>query len=614
MRFHAPARRKLMLPLAVGFVAFLLVVLAVLQYRWTGELSEAERNRMRSGARVRAEQLAQDFDREVTRAFIWLQMDAETLKKRDWAHYGERYARWSGLTSDPGFVKEVFLAERGEDGRETFLRFDPVARTFGTAEWPEVLRPVRERVGELTRPGERERTGHFFPRGRSDLVTDEIPALLIPVVSLEGRAGTPRPHGFTIVVLDRELIASRMLPRLAHRYFAAGGESDYNVVVTRLADPKVVVYRSADSADVAAPGDAAVGLLDFRFDEATPDDLQALVPRREGSGGPRPDEHRFGAHRPGQPRERPDSGAWRLTVTHRLGSVDAVVAAAHRRNLLASFGILGLLGASAALIALAAARSRQVAERQMEFVAGVSHELRTPVSVICSAGENMADGLVSGAESVRRYGTLVRDEGRRLAALVEQVLDFAGTYSGRHAYRKDPLAVNALVDAALEASRPALAEADLQVEREVAAGLPALAGDGPALTRALRNLIENAVKYRGESRFVRVAASGYVSEGRPRVRLVVEDRGLGIAPPELRHIFEPFYRGHDAAERQIRGSGLGLALVRSIVRAHGGEVTVKSEPGQGSSFTVDLPAEAVASPVLGAGEVKESDGIAHPAG
>jgi signal transduction histidine kinase len=295
-----------------------------------------------------------------------------------------------------------------------------------------------------------------------------------------------------------------------------------------------------------------------------------------------------------------------------MGSVDAVVAAARTRNLLASFGILGLLGTSAGFIALAASRSRLLAERQMEFVAGVSHELRTPLSVVCSAGENLADGLVAAPDQVRRYGTLVRDEGRRLAALVEQILDFAGTYAGRRSYRRDPVSVAALVDGALEALQPALGEGGIVVERDLPAGLPTIQGDGPALTRALRNLLENAIKYGGESRFVRLVASGHERGGRALVRILIADRGQGIERAELRHIFEPFYRGRDARDSQIRGSGLGLALVRSIVRAHGGEVTVESTPLRGSVFTIELPAEAPRA--LGAREAKEEDGIAHPAG
>ncbi len=102
--------------------------------------------------------------------------------------------------------------------------------------------------------------------------------------------------------------------------------------------------------------------------------------------------------------------------------------------------------------------------------------------------------------------------------------------------------------------------------------------------RRLQNLIGNAVKYAGDARWVRVAA-----EGGDHLRITVEDHGLGIGAEDRKHIFEPFYRGREAVSRQIQGSGLGLHLVRRIVEAHGGKVSVRSDPGRGSTFIMELP-------------------------
>src|SRR5207249_9855818 len=123
-------------------------------------------------------------------------------------------------------------------------------------------------------------------------------------------------------------------------------------------------------------------------------------------------------------------GAWIVRARYRGGSLETIVARSRRRNLAISGGVLELLGAAFALVMAAAQRQRRLARQQMEFVASVSHELRTPLAVICSAGENLADGVVADATQVRRYGSLVETEGRRLAAMVERVLDFAGIASG----------------------------------------------------------------------------------------------------------------------------------------------------------------------------------------
>ena len=219
----------------------------------------------------------------------------------------------------------------------------------------------------------------------------------------------------------------------------------------------------------------------------------------------------------------------------------------------------------------------------------MSHELRTPLTVICSAGENLADGVVEDRDTVREYGRVVRDEGRRLAEMVEQVLDFAGTYSGRRNYRFEDVDVGTLVEESLGALGETAREAAVEIETRVEPGLPALRADRGALRRALVNLLQNAVKFGGEGRWVGLRAEGGAT-GRREVRITVEDRGLGIPLSEQRRLFEPFFRGEEALSRQIRGSGLGLSLVKRIVDAHGGALVVATSPGRGSAFTLILPA------------------------
>jgi signal transduction histidine kinase len=279
---------------------------------------------------------------------------------------------------------------------------------------------------------------------------------------------------------------------------------------------------------------------------------------------------------------------WTIALFHRAGSVDAAVAAAQRRGGVVAGAVLLLLAGSAALVIASARRERRLAGRQLEFVAAVSHELRTPLTVIRSAAENLRDGLVVEPARVREYGAVLREEGRRLTDMVEQVLAFAGADAGGSERRKpvdvDRLVRGVLADSGLEA-------AGLDVRVEIEPGLR-IVGDEPILAAALRNLLVNLRKYAADGGFARVAAHA----AGPMVEIMVEDRGPGIAPDEIRRVFEPFFRGRRASESQAPGSGIGLALVRRIAQAHGGSVEARPLE-RGLALVLRVPAAAAADPL-----------------
>jgi signal transduction histidine kinase len=243
-----------------------------------------------------------------------------------------------------------------------------------------------------------------------------------------------------------------------------------------------------------------------------------------------------------------------------------------------------------AMIIISTQRARRLAHLQMEFVAGVSHELRTPVAVICSAADNLAEGFVGGKDQVKEYGAVIRNEGRRLAGMIEQILHFAAGQAGRVTYDLQPVQVSEAIADALANVTALPAAEGFTIERDIDTNLPPVRADFAALTRCLQNLVLNAVKYGGESCWARVRAEKSSADGAPGVRISVEDRGMGIDPADRPHIFEPFYRGKTAQAAQIHGAGLGLSLALDIAQAMGGRLTVASEPGRGSTFVLDLPA------------------------
>jgi signal transduction histidine kinase len=283
---------------------------------------------------------------------------------------------------------------------------------------------------------------------------------------------------------------------------------------------------------------------------------------------------------------------WQLVVQHSTGSLDVAMIAFRRRNLAISLSLLAVLAGTLALVFSVARRSERLAKLQMEFVAGVSHELCTPLAVINSAAENLADGVVDDPGQLHQYGGMIRDQGRRLERLVDEVLLFAAGRFGRSGYDLRPVEVGPIIQQSLAVSEPMLREANFAVDEQVAGNLPPVVADPGALTKCKENLVSNAVKYAGSNKWISVRASANGAPRKPEVQVIVQDKGIGMSPADLPHIFEPFYRAQAVRDGQIRGVGLGLYLVKRTMEAMGGSVTVSSELGRGTTFTLHLPVAA----------------------
>jgi signal transduction histidine kinase len=282
----------------------------------------------------------------------------------------------------------------------------------------------------------------------------------------------------------------------------------------------------------------------------------------------------------------PGQGAWQVRARYRSGTLESIVSRSRRRNLAISLGVLGLLAAALILVFAAAQRQRRLARQQMEFVAAVSHELRTPLAVICSAGENLADGVVADSAQVKTYGSLIETEGRRLGDMVERVMEFAGISSGAAIRARPGVDVAKVIADAVQGVSADAKARHVTVTVHANGPLPPVTGDADALRAAVQNIVGNAVKYSANGGLVEVGARA----GDGAVEIRVADRGLGIDAADLRHIFEPFYRGRRAVDAQIRGTGVGLSVVRHVIASHHGTVAVDSRAGEGTTVTVKLPA------------------------
>jgi two-component system phosphate regulon sensor histidine kinase PhoR len=248
----------------------------------------------------------------------------------------------------------------------------------------------------------------------------------------------------------------------------------------------------------------------------------------------------------------------------------------------AVFVILGGL----LLLGFAIRRERRLSALKSEFISNVSHELKTPLSIISMFGEMLAQGRTKSPEQAHEYAEIIWRESVRLGRLIDNVLDFAKIERGADMYEfEDEVDLREVVERAIDLSARRVAAADMTLSNELAEDLPPVRLDANAFTLAALNLIDNAVKYAADGKRIelRLARQG------DRAVLSVRDFGPGIAPDEHAHIFERFYRARAVRLKPIRGSGIGLALVQHIARAHGGDTELESRSGEGSTFSIWLP-------------------------
>ena len=282
---------------------------------------------------------------------------------------------------------------------------------------------------------------------------------------------------------------------------------------------------------------------------------------------------------------------WRIGIRDGCATPEEIAASNFRINALWT-GVVTLILATAVALAIhAAAKQMRVSQMKSDFVSNVSHELRTPLSSIRVFGEYMRLGRVKTPEKIREYGEYIETESRRLTQLINNILDFSRIESAEKKYRFCDGDVSDVVAQTVSAFGMPLREHGFAVTCTPSpVPLPPVRIDRDAFCQALVNLLDNAVKYSGEEKRIEVSMRALNGE----VRISVADRGIGIPAREQKKIFDKFYRVGSGLVHDVKGSGLGLAIVNHVVKAHGGRVEVESAPGEGSVFTIVLPARGAA--------------------
>jgi signal transduction histidine kinase len=562
----------------VGFLLVLLPILAVLQYQWIGGVSTVERERLESSLRTASERLAGDFATEIARL-------ANSFQFRDGfpsdvSSIIERYNFWAETASHPPILEAVYLLKMYPDSEPNQFKIDFQAGELRSVRLQDpALRAVRDRL--------RPSTGTLIPWTPGSLT------LMSPIThgrSFDSRQERRPPpgviEGVSVAELDRDALLKEMMPAMVQKHFSSHDQTAYRVALVNTADQPQVLYSSEGPwtrEDIAAP-DASIAIF------GGPQTGERRGGR--GRGGPGPVLTPIGGG--GDPSAIPGQ-QWVLLVTHRSGSLERAVEQLRWRNLAISFGILLVLGAGVVTVFISSQRARTLGRLQMEFAAGISHELRTPLAVIRSAAHNLRSGVVRDKESVEQYATIVQDEARRLSDMVEEVLLYSETQSGRKKFKMTTVDVTDVVDRAIANLSPAIDLGKCDLTTQLDADLPAVQADPAALTQCLQNLLSNAFKYGrngGDNAHIRIEAKHQA--GANDVQLSVVDEGPGVDPVDVRNLFEPFYRGVRVGSN-VPGNGLGLHLVQRIMQAQQGRITFSPAEPSGACFTLHIP---VAEPKL----------------
>jgi two-component system sensor histidine kinase SenX3 len=611
----------------LGCLLLVLCALGLTQYHWINQVTDAQRQTAKANLTAALSDFESDFDGEITRAVLAFQVPSPSLD------YSERYRAWLRYATYPNLIRGVYTLEQKNDSfvlKPVTSEEPPIRSSDWQRDLPEfssegpVTTTVRGPIGlETFSAGGFIGAGFAAPNGR--LTIDGNPAFLFAVMpyiprvepdliqpgaavkpSLDNRevidmTVPDQTPVRMVVVFDLNYMTRRFLPQLMQLYFSKRLGSGYDVVVLSQdrPGPPVVIFPvpSPSTRNDFARADGEVGIFSLRPDCLLPppsgdpsdsplvatevgltrstDFIEILTRKLSGcSTRPEVTENDLG-------------GRWDVRVRYRAGSLDQAVASFRRRSMTLSGSVLVILAAGICALVLFAERARSLAEMQAEFVLGVSHELRTPLTVIQLAGDNLSRGLVGNSDQAHTYGKIIHTQVSELSYMIEETLAFAQMHG--HSLTRDRTVVRPeqIVGDALANNETALRQAGMQVELDFATGLPAVKVDVRLITKCLDNLIRNAVKYAAAGQWLAIRIGTKTQSGSERVQISVEDRGNGIGPDELSHIFEPFYRGKHSQTSQIPGIGLGLTFVKRAVEAHDGSVEVCSAPV--TRFSIFLP-------------------------
>lgn len=627
-------------PILIATCCVTLLLLGIVQLSWIGQISDSRRREALGSLERSIDAFTRHVTSDTYELLTIFKGDAGIERVGRLEHYLERLWSWHDLSTHGPAVKRVLFYDfRGSEGG-VLSELVPETRSIDRVTWGAEMEPVRRNIDEVG-----FRAGRIL--GSRSLFTwmcdPAAMALWRPMSRFDSASGRELPGfevtGYLILQLDLPYIREDLLPELLDDHFlGSGGEASYEVALA-LDDRCLHAYRPSAQEGSRNNARGSYALVDSGQRTGAcwpspPDSTRRVllasseppnaVRRRGGVQRIRlhPPGGRFESHPPAsleggsmmevgtteaeKPPPFPASLAFvpetpRLFLVsatpHRLELVarhvgiplEEVLNAEYRRTVAIGSGLLLLVAVVLAIVAISASVALRRTALQMEAVANVSHELRTPLAVISVIGHNLTQGLLGSSQKGIEYGRLLKEHGRRLSQMVDQTLQLSAIESGDKAYTVAEVDVWKVTEEALNDIRPMIDEAGFELECARATELPAARADEEALRQSLGNLLSNAVKYGQPGRWVKLETLEAGSGSKREVQIRVHDRGQGIPARAKAKVFDPYYRVPTHRTSPIPGSGLGLKLTRDMIRGMGGGLTLESEQGRGSVFTIHLP-------------------------
>ncbi|TNE69987.1 HAMP domain-containing histidine kinase [bacterium] len=633
----SPMFKKIRLSFIVVFgLIVLLVWLALLQYNWLEEVSVAQRKQLKETIQAAAQNISSDFNRKLSDIHVLFQYLNADSKERIVTQVLSRLKESENTDLYEHLVNHVLIYDPAKQNVIQFSSDFSKAELLSDLELEKLkqrnLLPETQVSSQMSLFKLKSKTLNLSDEGSYLVyVHSQLPTISksfsvgsgfnFSTQSFTSRVSNPTTW-VVLVELNQNELNNLIQHDLIQSYLGTNADELYDWSIN--SEEKSIMHNAAwetqsDSADVEVPiGELKSNAVIIVQSSASVNtggstakvEILENFQTEEFSYTTKDPENRLRFHKSfdvitGLNQFNPDSilsvnvfknqknefakSDYQLLIRSKSGSLDAYVTQAKRKNLALSFGILGLLGVSLVMIAWNSHRLQDTAHQQMDFVAGVSHELKTPLAVIRSAAENVADGVVTREDQLKKYGRLIISEGQRLTGMVEQILEFAGIQSGNNPVKLSAVSSSEMASEWRDECHQVCLASGFELNWYEHPALPTIQADSKYIKSSLMNLLTNAMKYSDKEKrvIVRWTVQDW-NKGRA-LAISVQDFGMGIHQNDQKQIFEPFFRTDEAKSQQIRGNGLGLHLVKRWMKAHQGDITLESKPGVGSTFTLYIP-------------------------